>query len=123
MKKVTSQRRAIMRVFRENDRPLRVEEILDEGRKAMPTLSPATVYRNLKTLVGEEWLVKVHHPELGTLYERQGKGHHHFFHCRVCNRIQDLPGCVLAEDCPRAPGFLVEGHEVYLYGVCGDCAR
>lgn len=93
MKRKTSQRAAIEQVFCQLDRPLGIEEILETGRMAVESLNQATVYRNVKLLLENGWLKQVCHPSLGTLYERTGKGHHHHFHCRVCNRVYDLPGC------------------------------
>lgn len=97
MKRKTSQRAAIEQVFCQLDRPLGIEEILETGRMAVESLNQATVYRNVKLLLENGWLKQVCHPSLGTLYERTGKGHHHHFHCRVCNRVYDLPGCALNE--------------------------
>lgn len=123
MKRNTNQRKAIMEVLADHDRPLGAEEILREGLKAIDTLNQATVYRNLKILVEEGWLVKIQHPTLGALYERTGKKHHHYFHCRVCDRLYDLPGCGLSPRRRTVPGFQTEGHEVFLYGVCAECKR
>mgnify|MGYP000498966358 CR=1 FL=1 len=137
MKRKTSQRAAIEQVFCQLDRPLGIEEILETGRMAVESLNQATVYRNVKLLLENGWLKQVCHPSLGTLYERTGKGHHHHFHCRVCNRVYDLPGCALRKageqdglllpgcalnEREAAPsGFLVEDHECFLFGVCPAC--
>lgn len=114
---------AIERVFRQHDRPLVVVEILTYGRKLVKSLNQATVYRNLKLLVDDGWLKRVTHPSLGTLYERTGMGHHHLFYCRACNRAFELPGCALKEDEIAPDGFVVEDHEVFLFGVCPSCLR
>ena len=121
MKRKTSQRAAIEQVFCQLDRPLGIEEILETGRMAVESLNQATVYRNVKLLLENGWLKQVCHPSLGTLYERTGKGHHHHFHCRVCNRVYDLPGCALNEREAAPSGFLVEDHECFLFGVCPAC--
>ena len=121
MKRKTSQRAAIEQVFCQLDRPLGIEEILETGRMALESLNQATVYRNVKLLLENGWLKQVCHPSLGTLYERTGKGHHHHFHCRVCNRVYDLPGCALNEREAAPSGFLVEDHECFLFGVCPAC--
>ena len=123
MRRKTTQRMAIERVFRQHDRPLVVVEILTYGRKLVKSLNQATVYRNLKLLVDDGWLKRVTHPSLGTLYERTGMGHHHLFHCRACNRAFELPGCALKEDEIAPDGFVVEDHEVFLFGVCPSCLR
>jgi Fur family ferric uptake transcriptional regulator len=121
IRRKTTQKNAIREVFQEDDRPLGIEEILTAGRRKIPSLDQSTVYRNLKILVEKGWLLKINHPILGTLYERSGKGHHHHFHCRICNKVFELSGCALSEEKLTPPGFVTEGHEVYLFGACSSC--
>lgn len=121
MKRKTSQRTAILQVFLKQNRPLRVSEIHAYGRKLVGSLNQATVYRNLKILTERGWLQKVVHPTLGTLYERTKKEHHHHFHCRRCNRAFELPGCALKKKRAAPEGFVIEDHEIYLFGLCPSC--
>lgn len=122
MVRKTAQREAIHKAIAETANPLQVSDILERAQRHMPSINQATVYRNVKRLVEEGWLRRVDHPSLGTLYERAGKPHHHHFHCLVCNRLIELPGCAVdqAEDLP--PGFSVEGHELFLFGTCAECS-
>ena len=121
MKRKTNQRNAIQEVFRKIDRPLDINEILQTGRRTVGSLNQATVYRNLKILVGNGWLKKISTPERGVLYERTGKAHHHHFQCRQCERLFEITGCALNERIATPPGFITEGHDVYLYGICSSC--
>jgi Fur family ferric uptake transcriptional regulator len=123
MERKTTQKKAIEQVLRKYDRPLGVEDILQYGRKIVASLNQATVYRNLKLLVEGGWIKQINHPLLGTMYELTEKGHHHHFHCHACNRVYELPGCTLREDKVAPDGFLVEDHEVFLYGICPSCLR
>ncbi len=118
----THQRTTIEEIILQKDRPLTVEEILTAGRRKLQSLNQATVYRNLKLLVEKGWLRKVNHPVLGVLYERTDRGHHHHFHCRMCDRVFELPGCALDEEKAVPTGFVAEGHELFLFGVCPTCA-
>jgi len=117
----TSQREAIQEVFIKRNRPLGIEEILTHGRDMVASLNQATVYRNLKALVEKGWLSQIGHPSLGTLYERTGMEHHHHFHCHSCNHLYCLPGCPLSVHDINPEGFVVEGHELFLSGVCPSC--
>ena len=54
-------------------------------------------------------------------YERSGKGHHHHFQCRACNRLFEIAGCAYNARSMTPPGFVTEDHEVYLYGICPSC--
>ncbi len=121
MKRKTNQRNAIQEVFQKIDRPLGVDEILEAGRQTVGSLNQATVYRNLKILVQSGWLKKIHTPELGSLYEKAGKEHHHHFQCRSCDRLFEISGCAFNERSLTPPGFVTESHEVYLFGLCPAC--
>lgn len=122
MERSTRQRRAIREAFLEAGRPLSPQEVLDLARRRVPSLGLATVYRNLKALLEEGFLAPVHLPGEPPRYEPAGRGHHHHFHCRVCGRVFELPGCALEAEAHLPPGFRPEGHEVTVYGRCPDCS-
>lgn len=121
MERDTRQRRAIREVFSRERRPLSTEEVLAAGQGLVPSLGIATVYRNIKTLLGEGWLHLVELPGEPPRYEQGGRPHHHHFICRECEQAYDVEAC--PEDVERmAPaGFLVESHEFVLYGRCPGC--
>jgi Fur family ferric uptake transcriptional regulator len=123
MQRDTVQRRAIRQVFRETARPLSPAEILEGARRVVPNLGIATVYRSVRSLTEEGWLIAVEVPGESQRYELSGKDHHHHFACRGCGRMFDFDGCPqdLARLVPR--GFLMEDHEVFLYGRCADCRK
>lgn len=119
----TEQQAAIRRYIESVDRPVRVEEIRRGASKAVPGVGVATVYRAVKAGLEAGWLQEVHLPgERSAAYERAGKGHHHHFECRGCGKVYDVEGCPghLSQLIP--PGFVMEGHELVLYGRCGACA-
>ncbi len=118
----TSQRKAIRDVFLGEGRPLRVEEVLERARVAVPSINLATVYRNVNRLLEDGAIRRVDFPPLGAHYELAGKPHHHHFHCRECDELFELPGCVLDSGKVEQDGFEMEGHEVFLYGRCDRCA-
>ena len=122
MQRKTSQRSAIEQVFLEEDRPLGIDEILQQARARVASLNLATVYRNLKLLIDKGWLSQISHPTMGTLYERSGKGHHHHFYCRGCNRVYELPGCSFNHNEAAPEGFVVEDHSIFISGMCPSCA-
>ena len=122
MSRRTEQREALRRVLIEADRPLGAQEVFDAARNVVDGLGIATVYRNLKTLVDEKRLVRVSLPGEPSRYEVAGKAHHHHFQCRGCNRVFEVPEC--ASDLRRMTpaGFVLDGHDVVLYGKCRECA-
>ncbi len=118
----TRQKKAIRVAFSTAARPLSPEEAQVEAAKLVEGISVATIYRNIHALVEDRWLSPVDIPGEPARYEVAGKGHHHHFHCEGCGRIYDLEGCVLQPK-PKLPrGFRMTGHELFLYGMCADCA-
>ena len=121
----TRQRDVIVDVIRAAAGPLTVPEILERAQKEVPGLGIATVYRTLKLLHEAGRVETVILPSGETRYESSGLGHHHHFHCRVCHEVYDLASCpvTLPQDHAIGGGFVVEGHELTLYGVCGECGK
>lgn len=119
----TSQRDAIREAFEHAGRPLAPQEVLVEAQKRVPKLGIATVYRTVKSLVDERWLVTVELPGEPPRYELSKLSHHHHFHCRACGRAFDIPGCPGHMRLATPPGFVVEEHEIVLYGRCPDCSK
>ena len=117
----TRQKDAIRAAFVETDRPLSPDEVLSYAKRSVEDLSIATVYRNLKNLADEGWIVAVQLPGEPPRYEVSGKEHHHHFLCSDCKKVYELEGCVPALK-PKLPrGFRVAGHDLLLHGVCAAC--
>ncbi len=121
--RTTRQRDEIHRVLTTAPGPLTVTEIHAQAQRDLPALGIATVYRTLKLLTDQGLI----HPVMldgETLYEASGRGHHHHFSCRRCGRVFTLQTCPVS--LPRgtvfAGGFVVDAHELTLYGLCPDCA-
>lgn len=119
----TEQQAAIRRFIEKVDRPVRVEEIQRGAGIAVPGIGAATVYRAVKTGLAAGWLSEVHLPgERSTAYELAGKDHHHHFECRGCGKVYDVQGCPGHLSRLIPPGFVMEDHELVLYGRCKVCA-
>lgn len=121
-KRNTRQREAIREVFASAGRPLSPREVVDLAQTSLPSLGIATVYRAIKELVAEGWMVGVDVVG-GTRYELSDIGHHHHFHCLDCDRTFDIKGCTgnLQRLAPR--GFTVASHILTLSGTCSGCAE
>jgi Fur family ferric uptake transcriptional regulator len=119
----TAQRRAIQDAFQRAGHPLGPLEVLAHARRHVPRLGIATVYRALKLLVAQRWLVPVALPGEPPRYEQAGKQHHHHFHCRQCGRVYEVAGCVAALRRLAPRGFQVTGHDLLLIGRCRPCRR
>ena len=122
MERRTRQRAAVKEAIEGAARPLTPQEILEAGQELVPGLGIATVYRNIKALLSEGWLQKVEMPGSSDRYERAGLRHHHHFHCQECDRVYDVDGCPGDLESLAPAGFVVESHEIVLYGRCPACS-
>jgi Fur family transcriptional regulator, ferric uptake regulator len=121
MQRDTQQRRAIRKAFEDAGHPLSPQELLALAQEHVESLGIATVYRNLRTLQESGWLEAVELPGEPARYEVAGKGHHHHFHCRDCDRVYEVDGCPGNLDEVTPQGFQLENHEFVLYGLCDTC--
>lgn len=121
MQRDTAQRRAIRKAFSSLNRPLSPQEILEAAQVQVPNMGLATVYRTVKSLTESKDLAVVDVPGEPQRYELAGKAHHHHFSCRVCGRMFEMDGCPgdLERLVPR--GFIMEDHELFIYGRCREC--
>ena len=117
----TSQGSAITKVVREATGPLRPLEILELASRIVPTLGIATVYRQLRRLQDAGQVRAVDLGVNDVRYEPTDRGHHHHFLCSECEEAFDIHGCAegISEMVP--PGFMVQTHEITLYGQCEEC--
>jgi Fur family ferric uptake transcriptional regulator len=119
----TRQKSAIRSAFQDAGRPLSAQQVFELAQKQVDGVGIATVYRNIKTLVEEDWLSLVELPGSVPVYEQAGKRHHHHFQCDQCNRVFELEGCVPTVNKLAGPKFQVRAHEIVLYGLCSECKR
>lgn len=118
----TRQRDAIANVFAQTDRALSAREILALAQAEVEDLGMATVYRQLKVLVDLGRVVVLELPHQPLHYELTGRGPHHHFLCRSCQRVYQLKGSQARIQAMKPAGFLLEGYSVILYGRCQACA-
>jgi Fur family ferric uptake transcriptional regulator len=120
----TRQKETIVEVIHEAAGPLTVQQILERAQERVPGLGVATVYRTVKLLTDAGQVQVVILPSGETRYESARLGHHHHFHCRVCQTVYDMETCLVRVPESRTvdQGFIVERHELTCYGVCRNCA-
>jgi Fur family peroxide stress response transcriptional regulator len=126
---VTHQRLAIFEALAASREHPNAEQIHRAVRRRIPTLSLATVYKNLEALRAIGAVSDVNPLHESGRYEAAlpgtgaGKPHHHLV-CVVCKRVSDLhdaglDGLSIAD----AQGFQVRALKVQVEGVCPDCTR
>ncbi len=121
MERYSRQRDAIFSAISAAGRPLSPQEVLVAGRGAVASLSIATVYRNLKTLLDQEWIRAVQLPGEADRYEVTSLGEHHHFKCRACGRVFDVFHDFDRRKLPSTPEYHVDRLDIVMYGRCNEC--
>ena len=121
MERSTKQRAAIQEALKKLGRPLLPQELLAEAQKSVPNLSLATIYRNIKGLVADGLVEVVSLPSETDRYEIH-KHHHHHFHCNSCQQVTDIDACPGDLSKLMPSGYLLEEHQITLYGRCQNCS-
>lgn len=121
---VTHQRQVIWETLRDMRGHPNPEAVFEKVRKRIPSISLATVYKNINTFVEHGLLrqVSLHHGS--ARIETNQRPHHHFV-CIRCKALVDLDedGLEPVRLKKRAPnGFRVHRYSVEVQGLCSKCA-
>lgn len=104
------------------DHPTATEVFL-RAKKTMPSISLATVYNSLETLVACSLVKQVHVDREPTRYCPNLDEHGHFV-CEGCGQVFDIDLAAGRHRQWNLPaGFTVTAHEISLRGFCADCAK
>ena len=121
----TVQRQIILEAVKKFHTHPKVEEIYSEIHKNHPTISKATVYRNLRQLAENGDICQV--SLLDDLDRFDGRiSRHYHFKCKICGCISDVDVEYLAdinETVRQKYGFQVSGHDVIFKGICLECEK
>jgi Fe2+ or Zn2+ uptake regulation protein len=102
-----------------------VEDLWQELRQVEPRIGRATVYRAVEKLVSRGLLSRIEFAD-GTHHYRVcgGSAHHHHLTCTHCHRVVDIDLCLPPSQFAtigEQEDFVIEGHELTLFGRCRNC--
>lgn len=120
--RATEQREKIARIALEKETHFEIQELVRDVRKVHSDISPATVYRNVKTLCEAGLLQETLESDSGvTLYERFESGHHDHIVCSDCGLIFEFHNAAIERaqtQALRALGFEETRHQHVIYARC-----
>jgi len=101
-----------------------IEAIYEEVAKMHPSLSLATVYKNIILMVEKGVLVEVPIAGKKSKYELRKEDHIHLV-CTECGEVEDKP-CMQETDTllstlTHVEHFKLTKQQINLYGVCAGC--
>ena len=124
----TTNRRALVEVLSESDRPLTIPELLARRR----SLPQSSAYRNLSILeeVGAVRRVLTHDDFARYELAEDLTEHHHHLICSSCGAVADFTVSKQLEErltsaiagVARRTGFRATHHRLDLLGTCANCA-
>jgi Fur family peroxide stress response transcriptional regulator len=120
---MTHQRWVIYRTLAGTSQHPTPEETFEQVRQEIPSISLATIYKNIKTFLDAGLLREVSTPDQTMRLDANLESHHHLV-CASCGTIMDLSEesvtpVHLKKTPPRR--FRVESYNVNFLGYCGHC--
>ncbi len=121
--KATFQRMHILESI-ERHGHMSIESIYDEVVKTHPSLSLATVYKNIILMVEKGVLVEVPIEGQKSKYELAKEEHIHLV-CTSCGEVEDRPRNANADalfaSMTKDENFVLSKQQINLYGICAAC--
>ena len=123
MPRITKQRKAIFQALEGDTTHPTADEIYQRVKRDLPSISLATVYRNLKLLADSGLILEISTPDGPNRYDPQTPRHYHLL-CQRCERVDDVELPVqrtLERRLEASTQYEVHTHELIFYGVCPSC--
>ena len=124
MKNYSKQREDLLSVLKNSKSHPTAEELYNSIKEKIPSVSRWTVYRNLKDLVDEGYIIKISMAGGADRYDYIHKKHNHII-CKYCGMVKDfeydfdLKNVKLSVIKQTEMDPLLDG--VIVYGICGKC--
>ena len=122
--KVTKQREAILSVLLDAITPLTITQIQEQ---VVIPMDLSTLYRTLDTFYEKALIIKTVPLEPSqTVYEFNRLVHRHHLICTNCGKILVIQGCPIheyEEEVEKSTGFIIDRHQLELYGLCESCQK
>ena len=122
--KITPQRFAIVKILAKSLGHPSVEEIHDEIRKEFPTMSLATVYRNIVLIKSLGEVLELGFPDGSNRYDGNRPYSHPHVICIKCKKIVDPDLDSLDEmkkEVADETDFKILNHRLDFFGICSSC--
>jgi Fe2+ or Zn2+ uptake regulation protein len=122
---LTKQREVVLQVIRDAERHLTANEVFDEAKQLLPTISFATVYNSLRFLREAGHIVEISFGNGASRFDRKTTRHDHAL-CTRCGKLIDMDlelPAELVEMAARFSKFKPESLELTLRGLCPECSE
>ena len=123
--KITPQRLAIVNILAKSEGHPSVENIHDQIKTDFPTMSLATVYRNILLIKSLGEVLELGFPDGSNRYDGNKPYPHPHLICIKCKKILDPDLDSLDEmkkEVEIETNFKILNHRLDFFGICSDCA-
>lgn len=119
--KVTPQRLSILNLLEQYGH-LSIKELFSKIKPTFPSISLATIYKNINFLIEKSLLKEVKLSDMESRYEITKAPHAHLV-CKSCGKIKDVEFDIksLVKDFEEKSDFFIESNSVELSGLCKEC--
>ena len=124
--KLTSQRRAVLKVIAGSQEHLTPAAVYEKVRQEHPGIGQVTVYRTLEILAALGLICRVHVGGRSRSYKAAPSEHHHHLICSDCSAVVDFTDCDLDDlekKISQQTGFNIESHLLEFLGRCQNCQK
>ena len=122
--KITPQRLAIVKILAKSEDHPTVENIHAQITKDFPTMSLATVYRNILLIKSLGEVLELGFPDGSNRYDGNKPYPHPHVVCIKCKKIVDPDLDILDEmtnEVAMETNFKILNHRLDFFGICRDC--
>jgi Fur family ferric uptake transcriptional regulator/Fur family peroxide stress response transcriptional regulator len=117
--KATVQRTAILKSIHKAGH-ISVEDIYEDIKHQYPTISLATIYKNIIVMLEHNVILEVPINGKKSKYELKKDDHIHTI-CKVCGRIKDIKITQEKRELLEVRNFNLKYAQINLYGICKKC--
>lgn len=121
--KVTPQRMAILKEIHKAGH-ISVDSIYENIKQSYPSMSLATVYKNLTSMQEANIIEELQIPNQKQHYELHKDPHIHLI-CQKCGKIEDMHSNALLQqliaECKEESHYTFKDFSIALIGVCPEC--
>ncbi len=124
--KITPQRLAIVNILAESEGHPSVETIYQELQSDFPTMSLATVYRNILLIKSLGEVLELGFPDGSNRYDGNKPYPHPHLVCIKCKTIidPDLESLEkMKSEVSSGTGFKILSHRLDFFGICESCSK
>ena len=121
--KVTPQRLKIVSMI-ERHGHINIEELYRQMREEFPSVSLATIYKNINQMVENGLVQEVKLPTQKSVYEIVKEPHLHMV-CDRCHKIEDIVVGTdkIIEEAEKLSGYEILDSFITLRGICPECRQ